>query len=242
MIEINFRILFFNYRRIWFAEKMPEIKKNDFVSLRQYSGEIPFNWNEKKFTTLITDLTLTEEEILSKIAKNTKYEIRRAEKEGVVSKQGTLKNFRTFFNNFAPSKGLKKLSFINLKLLKPYLYITQAESGNKILAMHATLIDRENSRARLLYSATINRDSADIDLNSIARANRFLHWKDILCLKKMEIKKYDWGGIANNPEDPITKGIDSFKEAFGGSPVTENNYESPNMRLIKRKIFYRNKL
>lgn len=233
MITIENKFLFLTYKRIFFAEKFPALKKTDFVSLRQYSGEIPKNWKEKKFVTLITDLTKSEEEIFSQIAKNTKYEIRRAEKEGVKTGFSSAEEFRIFFNNFAAVKGLKKLSKLNTAAYAPFLTATKAELNSKTLAMHAYLVDKENSRARLLYSATVNRNLQNSDLNCIGRANRFLHWQDILYFKNIGLKKYDWGGIADNPDNPETKGIDAFKEAFGGIPITENTYESPNMRLIK---------
>lgn len=238
MISINDRFLFLNYRRIWFAASLPEIKKYDFISLRQYSGNKPEGWEEKKFTTLFIDLSIDENTLFKNIAKNTRYKINRAEREGVITSQDTIENFRYFFNNFAPSKGLKKLSKLNIKSLKPFMIITKSELKGTVLAMHAYLIDKECKRVRLLYSATINRKQTDIDLNLMGRANRLLHWKDILTFKNMKLAIYDWGGIAGYSDNPETSGIDAFKQSFGGYPVIENHYESPNLTKL-RKILRR---
>ncbi len=234
MIEMVNKILFFQYKRIWFAHTLPRRSPFTFISLRQYRGQAPEHYHEKKFMTLISDLTQSEGELLSLIAKNTKYKIKRAARENCCADVVSLDEFAPFFNEFAPSKNLHPLTKKNIETLKPYSIATAVKAVNTpILAMHLYLIDKSISRVRLLYSATVNRKETDLDLNFVGRANRFLHWDDMLRFKSMNIKNYDWGGIAGT-DDPATSGIDDFKKAFGGYEVHENHYEDKRLYLIKK--------
>lgn len=177
MIEIENTILFFKYKRIWFANRVPKFSPFTFVSLRQFIGEQPKNYSQKKFITLHSNLTKSEDELLKLIAKNTKYEIKRAGRETVVDDIISIEEFSKFYNDFAPIKNLPLLTDKNINALKPHSIATYAKSENSnALAMHLYLIDKEVSRVRLLYSATVNREKTNLDLNFIARANRFLHW------------------------------------------------------------------
>ncbi len=234
MITLINKFLFLNYKRIWFANSIPEQTKFDFITLRQFSGATPKNWKEIKFFTLLSDLTKTENEIFSQITKTTKYQINRAKRENVKTNTGNIKDFKIFFNNFAPSRNLKKLSNMNIKTYLPYSITTQATYQNTTIAMHLYIIDKQISRARLVYSATLNRDNTNLQLSIIGRANRLLHWEDMIMFKNMGIKTYDWGGIADNTEQSNTKGIDEFKKSFGGIQIQENHYESPNLYKIKK--------
>lgn len=236
MINIEAKILFLTYKRIFFAETVPDKHFFEFISLRQYKGTPPENWLERKFKTLFINLNEQEDVLFNNIEKGTRYEIKRAERDGVTTGEDSIKNFQEFFNSFAPSKGLKKLSNQNINSYKPFTIITKAEFNNQVLAMHAHIIYKDDSRARLLYSATVNRQTTDINLNLVGRANRFLHWQDILKFKSIGLQIYDWGGIADNPNDEETSGIDLFKSKFGGYIVNENHYEDSKLSKIKKLL------
>ena len=109
--------------------------------------------------------------------------LRQCKKEGVETKIASLDEFLPFFNDFAPIKHLKKLTSNNLKAYSESLVITKVFLDDVVFAMHAYVMDREEGRARLLYSATVNRNTSTIDLNLVGRANRFLHWSDMLMFK-----------------------------------------------------------
>lgn len=188
MISLINNILLFKYKRIWFPLFVPKVSFFNFVNLRQCKKEIEKNINTKQwvkhnFKTLHNNLLEDENYLFSKIAKNTKYEINRAKKEGVETKIASLDEFLPFFNDFAPIKHLKKLTSNNLKAYSESLVITKAFLDDVVFAMHAYVMDREEGRARLLYSATVNRNTSTIDLNLVGRANRFLNWSDMLMFK-----------------------------------------------------------
>lgn len=66
--------------------------------------------------------------------------------------------------------------------------------------------------------------------------NKGLHWHDILLFKDMGITSYDWGGVTWNEEDAgVLKGINKFKESFGGQPVSY--YSETVVLTLKAKLF-----
>ena len=241
MISLINNILLFKYKRIWFPSSVPKVSFFDFVSLRQCKKEIEKSidtrqWIKHNFKTLHNNLLEDENNLFSKIAKNTKYKINRAKKEGVETKIASLDEFLPFFNDFAPTKHLKKLTSNNLKAYNESLVITKAFLNDVVFAMHAYVMDREEGRARLLYSATVNRNTSSIDLNLVGRANRLLHWSDMLMFKDLGLSIYDWGGVVCNSEAKETAGIDSFKMAYGGILVEEPHYEHKKLVLLKKLL------
>ena len=241
MVSLINRVFLFKYKRIWFPSSVPKLGLFDFVSLRQCKKEIeeninPKGWVKIDFTTLHNNLLEDADVLFSKIAKNTKYKINRAMKEGVETGKASLEEFLPFFNDFAPTRNLKKLTRNNLKAYKDALIITKTFQNETVFAMHAYVVDKEEGRARLLYSATVNRDTSSIDLNMVGRANRLLHWKDMLMFKDLGLSIYDWGGIAGDPEAKETAGIDSFKMAYRGIPVEEPHYEHKKLIILKRLL------
>ena len=244
MVEAINRLAVFKYRRIWFAEEVPRLSVFDFVSLRQANEKLekelnPKDWIISEFSTLHTDLKEDEDSLFAKIAKNTKYKINRAIKEGVKTETTDLCEFLPFFNTFAPTKHLKPLSFRNLQAYHSPIVFTKATRDEDVFAMHAYIIDdvqTQPSRARLLYSATVDRTKSDLDLNLIGRANRLLHWQDMLLFKQRGICIYDWGGICGDENNPDTAGIDAFKMAYGGVKVREPHFEHKKLLTLKKLL------
>lgn len=96
---------------------------------------------------------------------NTRNEIRRAEKENCLFEYNyDYKSFVPFYNEFCKSKGMEDK--INEHTLEKYnrTLITMAKRGNTVLAMHATVINKEDKEAMLLYSCS-TRLNTDVDKN-----------------------------------------------------------------------------
>ena len=79
------------------------------------------------------------------------------------------------------------------------------------------------SWARLVHSASWFRaaDKAQQAVNS--RANRYLHWMDMLRLRELGFASYDLGGWYSGQEDVEKLNINRFKEGFGGRVVPQYN-------------------
>lgn len=97
-------------------------------------------------------------------------------------------------------------------------YLTAAIIDGQEVVYHAYVTDEANTR--LLISCSEFRVADKALRNAIGRANKYLHWEDMMFFKDLGVKKYDWGGVSSF-ENP--NGIDKFKMGFGGIPVEYYN-------------------
>jgi len=79
-----------------------------------------------------------------------------------------------------------------------------------------------------VHSVTVQRDAADSGISHLAgRANRYLHWADIVHFRAHGVHTYDFGGWYEGHDDKERLGINEFKEEFGGRVVCEHNGKLP---------------
>ena len=194
--------------------------------------------------TLFTDLTLNEEELLNKIDKGCKYEIRRADNKDELTikfyakeslTKDIAKQFVEFYNNFTKNKGLDGScdeNLLNKAMEDNKLMISLAYQNEVLLVAHAYLVGE--TECRLWYSCSSYRNSDNQFRSLVGRANRNLHWKDILYFKENGLKVYDWGGISDREE---IKNITAFKKEFGGDEKTLYNYKVANTFKGKMYLF-----
>ncbi|MBO5911508.1 MAG: hypothetical protein J6Q05_04905 [Elusimicrobiaceae bacterium] len=216
---------------IWFAETLCPIQADISFFYAMTSPNLKCS-NYQLCTpqqTLLTDLTVSINELFSHINKNTRYEIRRAEKEKIICKYWLaqeipthiLNSFENTYNEMYRAKGLH--TKFNRPMVKNYcknqmILFSVAFSQKKPLVFHSYIIDK--THARFFYSCSPFRSEPTISA-LIGRMNRYLHWNDWLYLKNKGIQEYDWGGITNSPE---AKSISQFKRAFGGKEIERYNY------------------
>lgn len=218
--------------QVWFASKEDkEQEKADIVFFHGMSeASTGKNSVSVPFHTLITDLTVSTEEMHSSINKTVQYQIRRNAKDSVTCKVFTsqemllnhlvIEQLADLYEIMYREKGNKKS--LNMRQIQAYLkrdsiVLTGVFEEDKPLVFHSYIVGED--QVRLLHSVSDFRsESADASL--IARANKRLHWEDICMFKNQGKKIYDWGGISSldNPN-----GIDEFKLKFGGSPLTYYN-------------------
>ena len=181
--------------------------------------------------TVISDLTKDIEVLQKDINKNYRYEIRRAEKENILTTiffskdmkkdSSIIDKLALYYEEMFSSKDIK--SSFNRKLVEKYIeadcfMVSVAKNGNNELVFHSYIVDKNTTR--LLYSCSLFR-SHGVDKNLVGRANKYLHWCDIKYFKEHGYEIYDWGGITSF-EKP--NGIDKFKMEFGGKYVVHYNY------------------
>jgi lipid II:glycine glycyltransferase (peptidoglycan interpeptide bridge formation enzyme) len=91
---------------------------------------------------------------------------------------------------------------------------------------------RGADRVSLLHSASVLPSESDADLRAIiGRANRRLHWEDMVFFRSEGVATYDLGGWYIGQRDQRKLGINIFKEQFGGRVVQEYNCD---LRLTSR--------
>jgi hypothetical protein len=185
--------------------------------------------------TVCIDLAGTLDAIAKGVAKNTRYEVRQAEKLGDrvrIERNGpeSTKEFLALYNDFARSK--PELSAINHSALGRYEGFADtfmAYLDEKPVCGHVLLRDPEIGRARLLYSASRRFDDRETARLS-GTLNRFLHWREICAYREEGFNTYDLGGIQEDKSDGITQ----FKMSFGGEIVKEHTYLCAGMPWIGR--------
>ncbi|MFA6198289.1 MAG: peptidoglycan bridge formation glycyltransferase FemA/FemB family protein [Patescibacteria group bacterium] len=215
-------------RRLVFTRLEPGWARDDgAISLADLPTRIPIKVLPKTVqpgVTLILDLKLSEEEILTGMHSKTRYNIRLAEKKGVTIRTATDdKSFEAFWRLMQATAERNKITqhtqkyYHNLlrtlkdsKLCPARLYL--AEQNGNILA--ANLVLRYDQTVVYLHGASGNEGRN-------LMAPHLLQWQTIHDAKRDGAIQYDFWGIAEN-DDPrhAWAGITRFKKGFGGRIVT----------------------
>ena len=177
----------------------------------------------KPFWTLAVDLGQDEAALSAGLNGTTRTQVRQAEKLGITCSPGTAEGFLGFFNDFAKDKGIEGTSKAKLESFGGSLRVTEAKLDGLVLAMHVWVLDAALARVRLIHSAN-GRFSDPEHQNASGRANRLLHWWEMVTFKAEGVRTYDWGGYAKDTDDTAKQGINKFKDGFGGSLVEESHY------------------
>lgn len=200
------------------------------------------------FKTQIVELNKAPAELFAHLSSNTRYKIRRAEREGVIPKlishptPKELDTFCTFYDTFAAQKqrGASNRPKLQALTARDALILAFANnSDGATIAAHAYVADPQILRTRLLYSASHFRGADDSETrNLIGRANRFLHWHEIEQFKQIGYESYDLGGIPLDESDPEKNAIARFKSEFGGHHIIEFNGYKSSLPLVRHAITF----
>lgn len=264
MIDVSYRKkivqnLYLQVNQIWYPGTasitglLGQRRKADIL----FVHGVPFEETKGRFRgwqeyhTCMNDLTRPEEEMLAAVNKAVRYQFRRSEKDQIEIRFYTKKEigqspelmetFADIYERMYQSKGSD--TKLNVSAIQKYLeadgiLFSAVWHEGEMIVFHSYICDATD--ARLLHSASCFREES-ADQSMIGRANKRLHWEDILYFKKKGLLRYDWGGISDfdNPN-----GIDEFKLKFGGDKITYYNVFAGNtllgklavaaMRLMKR--------
>ena len=216
------------YGEVWYNEVPPGDAGIDIVMHRHRFAPID-GAQCAPFVSLVNNLGADDEAIAGAFGKHCRQEIGRAEgKDGLqmeFSREAIarLEEFQTFYDDFARRKSIPGCypQWLAAACDARQLVLTCARRGDETLVWHAYVIAEDT--ACLQYSASHFRDRQADYRALVGRANRWLHWQDMLRLKRMGIARYDWGGIFEDEATPERAGINLFKKQFGGRP--ERTYE-----------------
>jgi lipid II:glycine glycyltransferase (peptidoglycan interpeptide bridge formation enzyme) len=173
----------------------------------------------KEEHTLIIDLFRTEKEIWNDLSKNCRYDIKRAERDGISyvyyeNASSVIDDFIQAYsdarrNEWKPALPRRRLRR-QCRLGNVRISCTTDGVG-KLLTWHVYVHVSENTR--ILYSASTITDPASRTLRG--RANRLHHWRDMQTFKQLGVRWYDFGGIYLGKEDQKQIEIAKFKSTFG---------------------------
>lgn len=251
MIDVTYKKKFLSVNQIWYgkdisiAELLKQKRSADILFVHGADKEETKGafrgWQE--YHTCINDLRLSEEDMLSKINKNVRYEIRRSQRDGIAfsfyqkkeieENASLLKTFSDIYERMYLSKGSAtklNINAINHYLENDNIIFSAVMREGEILVFHSYIY--EGTQTRLLHSASCFREES-ADQAMIGRVNKRLHWEDIKYFKNAGVVEYDWGGISDfdNPN-----GIDEFKLKFGGEKITYYNIFAGNTVLGKLAV------
>lgn len=167
------------------------------------------------------DLEKSEIDLFSQLHKKTRYNIRLAQKKGLIIKnfsgENIFKECKTFLNLLKSTATKKEFSLYHHNHYQNVMEIFKNDLNlffvyYKDRAIAAALILKWDSAAYYLYGGT------DFNFRHLM-ASPLLHWEAIKFYKNSATKFYDFGAIST-PEAPVKKweGITRFKLSFGAKP------------------------
>lgn len=251
MIDISYRKKFLGINQIWYpndvsvSKLLKQKRQADILfvhgaTVSETKGSFR-GWQE--YHTCINDMTVSEEEMLAAVNKAVRYQFRRSEKDEITicfygkeemeQSPELLDTFANLYERMYQSKGSD--TKLNVQAVKKYLeadaiLFSAVWHAGEMIVFHSYICDATD--ARLLHSASCFREES-ADQSLIGRANKRLHWEDILYFKNKGLLRYDWGGISDF-ENP--NGIDEFKLKFGGEKTTYYNVFAGNTLLGKLAV------
>lgn len=172
--------------------------------------------------TLVLELTKSEEELLAEMHQKTRYNIRLAEKRGVIVRFTTDEQAVDDFLALAGEvQGKGNFHYhpedyyrLMREVLSPtgILELAVAEYQGQVLAVHWLIYFGD--RVTYAHGASSNNHRA-------VMAPHLLQWQSIKRAKERGYKKYDFYGVApvEAGGDHPWRGITRFKEGFGGERV-----------------------
>lgn len=209
------------YGEIWYDDEPSRDSGVDIIQYRQRAIPIA-DARLTPFLSLVTDLAGGEDAIPEKFRKDCRYKIRRAEsKDGlhmefITEPESRLEEFGTFFDAFATQKSLAPCDrqWLVAACKARQLALSSASRNGEALVWHAHVLS--GKKAGLLHSASCFRNRDNDYRALVGRANRWLHWKDMLQFNAIGMECYDWGGLFDDESTPERAGINNFKRDFGG--------------------------
>jgi hypothetical protein len=221
------------YGELWFDEPLPRDPGVDIVNYRHCAAPI-LSAECIHNLSLVIDLTADEEAILRGFTSACRQEIRRAEaKDGfhlefLASPGSRLTDFFEFFDLFARQKSLPPCDRPWLSAAHRAGRLTLSSvslDGGPPLVWHAYI--RCGQTVWLHHSVSCFREKGSGTRAQTGRANRWLHWQDILSFKRLGVKRYDLGGLFQDESVPEQEGINRFKKSFGGRIERQFNCTVP---------------
>ncbi|MCQ2571355.1 MAG: aminoacyltransferase [Candidatus Saccharibacteria bacterium] len=196
---------------------IPDTDKNRKIAERLKLVKSPMHLHAEH--TVMLDITKSEEDLMTEMRRQTRYEVRRAQKLGIkVSYETSDKAFNDFYDlqlqtaerqGFIPSSRHMILSQHEVFGEKARIYT--ASLDGKVLAQGEVLMQAPE--------AIYHEAASTLDGRKLPGAYA-LQWQIIQDAKAMGLKRYNLFGIAppNSPNHRYA-GVTTFKTGFGGEQV-----------------------
>lgn len=203
----------------WFVRMSPQLpigNRSDTIRKSLHGRNASIHRMDGEYVWVL-DLNFSEEELLSNMRKATRYEIRRAQKEGVeVVASRDIKYLNEFDalyketadrHGFVPHEGIRE-------------EFTAFSKRNQAMLYMGKYKGKTYASAIVLYYGTQAIYHHGASVNAPVPISAFVQWRALCDAKKRGMTVYNFWGIAseNNPRHPW-RGITVFKKGFGGQSV-----------------------
>lgn len=204
-------------------------------ALAQSLGLVPSPMHLHAEHTVMLDLTQSEEDLLKNMRRQTRYEVRRADKLGIaVTYEDTEQAFEDFYD--LQTQTAKRQNFIQSSrhfVLSQHVVfgdkarIYTAKLGDEILAQGLILLQKPEA---IYHEAASSPDGRKYP------GAYALQWRVMRDAKAMGLTRYNLFGIAppNSPHHRYA-GVTTFKTGFGGEQVAY----LPAQDLVIKPLHYR---
>lgn len=211
-----------NKEKVWFIRIRPPLfHSNDKVKFFKSRGFILAPMYFQAEYTLYLDLTQSEEELLKNMRKNTRYGIKRAQREGIViEKSQDPVALNQFYQLYQATVGRQHFVAYPKKFFADELKIFSQDNQTQIFlakyqgeALAGAIIIFYGDFAYYHHGASLKKYEEKC-------ASYLVQWEAILEAKERGFKFYDFWGVAptNDPSHPRA-GLTFFKQGFGGQRV-----------------------
>ena len=170
--------------------------------------------------TVMLDLTKSEDELLTDMRRQTRYEVRRSAKLGItVERDNSEQAFDDFYD--IQLETAKRQGFI--PSTRKFIQAQREAFGDNIQIYTAKLEDKVLAKGLIILSKpeAIYNEAASTDDGRKYPGAYALQWQVIRDAKAAGLKRYNLFGIAppNSPHHRYA-GVTTFKTGFGGEQVT----------------------
>ena len=177
--------------------------------------------------TVLVDLTATEEEILARMKKKTRYNVRLAEKKGVRVREGSLADLEAWYALYRQTGERDRIALHPLTYYKTLLEMAAVDEGDKKTQVALLLAELETpDRGTVLLAGNVVLTHARQGVYLYgASANEYrnlmapylLQWEGMKRAKAGGALVWDLFGIppTNDPAHPM-HGLYQFKTGWGG--------------------------
>ncbi len=235
---IKYKLKALTFYEDWFSLKPCSMYKIFIVYRGSKINKKTFYIKKKKWT-LVSDLTLDEDEIKQQFTSTFRNQINKVKKNldiKIIFDGININEFLEFYNRqFAKAKNLAYLKKYQLEKFNNKIFFISGYFEDKLTNMQAYIYDENQKKVRLLHSASIIHVIEDNKKrNIVGWINKALHFETMKCFKKLEYKEFDWGGYGNDESNKATSGIDKFKDSFGGKKIKLYDYYSISFYILSK--------
>ncbi len=219
-----------------FVRMRPNIPDNEENrALAKKLGLVPSPMHLHAEHTVMIDLAKTEDELMSDMRRQTRYEVRKADKLGVKVKYQTDEDaFNDFYD--LQLETAKRQGFIPSS--REFILAQHKAFGENARIYTAKLHDQVLAKGLIIMQSpeAVYNEAASTEEGRKLPGAYALQWQVMRDAKQLGIKRYNLFGIAppNSPHHRYA-GVTTFKTGFGGELVTY----LPAQDLVIKPIHYK---